>query len=185
VSIPISLVGRIVRASVRYPLVALVSSVVLTALAFAYTTSHFLMTTDTAELISAKQPWRQRELAFETAYPQLQKLTIVVIDGPTPELVDDGATRLASALEQNSALFRNVRRPGGGAFFEREGALFLPLVTVRETTESLARSADMLAPLVADRSLRGVLNPLSGALDRSANKAEALRAMEPEVTALH
>jgi len=108
------------------------------------------MTTDTAELISAKQPWRQRELAFEVAYPQLQKLTIVVIDGPTPELVDDGATRLASALEQNSALFRNVRRPGGGAFFEREGALFLPLETVRETTESLARSADMLAPLVAD-----------------------------------
>jgi hopanoid biosynthesis associated RND transporter like protein HpnN len=158
--------------------------VALTALALAYSAGHFRMTTDTAELISTKQAWRQRELAFEAAYPQLQKLIIVVIDGPSLELADDGAARLASALSGNPRLFRIVRQPGGGAFFEREGALFLPLQQVRETAENLARSGPFLAPLVMDPSLRGVVAPLAGAVERSANKAEALQAIEPEASAL-
>jgi uncharacterized protein len=184
VSIPLSLSGRIVRASARYPLLVSLLSLVLAAFALSYAAGHFKMTTDTAELISSKQLWRQRELAFEAAYPQLQKLIIVVVDGPSPELADDGAARLASALKENSRLFRIVRRPDGGAFFEREGMLFLPLEKLGATIESLAHSGNLLAPLAADPSLRGVLGPLSEALERSPNKAEALRAMEPEVTAL-
>jgi hypothetical protein len=184
VSIPVSLSGRIVRASARYPLIILLLSVALTAVALTYSAGHFVMTTDTAELISAKQIWRQRELAFDSAYPQLQKLIIVVIDGPSPELADEGAARLATALKENPHSFRIVRRPGGGTFFERQGLLFLPLEKVRETTESLTRSRNFLAALAMDPSVRGVLDSLVGALERSANKGEALRTTEAEMTAL-
>jgi len=184
VSFPLSLSGRVVRASARYPLIVSLLALALMALSLVYTARHFKMTTDTAELISTKQLWRQRELVFEAAYPQLQKLIIVVIDGPSPELSDDGAARLASALKDNPRLFRMVRQPGGGAFFQREGLLYLPLAKVRETVEGLSSSGNWLAPLVADASLRGVLGPLGESLERSPNKAEALRAMAPEINAL-
>jgi hypothetical protein len=30
--------------------------------------------------------WRQKELAFQATFPQLDNLTMVVVDGATPEL---------------------------------------------------------------------------------------------------
>src|ERR1700692_1021051 len=93
-----SLFGRIVAASARHPFVVLLLVAVLTAASLVYTARHFAMTTDTAELISTKLEWRQRELAFEAAFPQLQKLIIVVVDGATPELADAAAIRLTAAL---------------------------------------------------------------------------------------
>ena len=78
-----SLIGRIVAASARHPLIVLLLAVALTAMALVYSSRHFAMTADTAELISTKHEWRQRELAYEAAFPSLQKLTVVVIDGAT------------------------------------------------------------------------------------------------------
>lgn len=97
------------------------------------------MSTDTADLISPKLEWRQKELAYEAAFPQLQKVTIVVIDGATPELADDAAARLSVALATKPDLFRSVRRPDGGAFFERNGLLLLPLDEVRARIVGLMR----------------------------------------------
>ena len=65
----ISLIGRVVAASTRHPLIVLLLAVVLTAAAVVYSARHFAMTADTAGLISTKLEWRQSELAFETAFP--------------------------------------------------------------------------------------------------------------------
>ena len=102
------------------------------------------MTADTAKLISPKLEWRQRELVFETAFPQLQNLTMVVVDGATPELADDAAQRLAAALQERPDLFQTVRRPDGGPFFERNGLLLLSLDDVEAATEALMRVQPML-----------------------------------------
>src|SRR5262249_49130620 len=118
-------IGRVVAASARHPFIVLLLSLGLTAVALGYSARHFAMTTDTAQLISSKDAWRQHELAYEKAFPSLQWLTIVVIDGATPELAEDAAKRLSSALAARSALFHNVRRPDGGPFFDRNGLLFL------------------------------------------------------------
>jgi len=79
-----SLFGRIVATSASHPLMVLLLVTLLTVASLVYTARHFVMTTDTAELISTKLQWRQRELAFEAAFPQLQKLVTVVVDGATP-----------------------------------------------------------------------------------------------------
>ena len=81
-----SLFGRIVAASAGHPLMVLLFVAVLTVTSLVYTARHFAMTTDTAELISTKLDWRQRELAFEAVFPQLEKRIIIVVDGATPEL---------------------------------------------------------------------------------------------------
>ena len=79
----ISWLGRVVAAAARHPFVVLLVSLGLTAAALVYAAGHFAMTADTAELISTRHEWRQRELAYERAFPSLQRLTIVVIDGAT------------------------------------------------------------------------------------------------------
>ncbi len=179
-----SLIGRVVAASTRHPLVVLLAAAALTAAAAAYLAGHFAMTADTAQMISSKLKWRQRELAFEAAFPQLQNVTLVVVDGATPELADDGTRRLAAALRDKPDLFRTVRRPDGGPFFDREGLLLLPLEDVEATTKGLAQAAPFLGALAADPSLRGVLSALSNSLQGIEFGQASLEDFEPMTTAL-
>ena len=130
-------IGRIVAASTRHPLMVLflVAGLALAALVFA--AQNFAMTADTSQLISKRLDWRQRGIAFEAAFPQFNNLTMVVVDGATPELADDATKRLAAALKERQDLFQTVRWPDGGPFFEREGLLFLPSAEVEAATSGL------------------------------------------------
>jgi len=179
-----SLFGRIVAASARHPFIVLLLVALLTVASLVYTTRHFAMTTDTAELISTKLEWRQRELAFEAAFPQLQKLIIVVIDGATPELADAAAMRLTAALGGKPNLFQSVRNPEGGSFFDRNGLLLLSLDEVRATTQMLSRARPLLGPLAADPSLRGVLTGISTSLEGIRRGQATLGDIEPAMAAL-
>ena len=91
---PDSLTGRIVGACCRHAWWVLLLALLLTAAAGVYSARHFAMTTDTAELISPELPYRQREIALNAAFPQNQDMTVVVLDGATPELAELGAARL-------------------------------------------------------------------------------------------
>ena len=142
------------------------------------------MTANTEELISPKIEWRQRVLDFQAAFPQLEGLTVVVIDGKTPELADRAAARLTDALRSKPHLFKTVEQPQGGPFFAQNGLLLLPLAEVRATTESLTRAQPMLASLAADPSLRGVLATLSISLQGVKYGQAKLTDFEPEMTAL-
>jgi hypothetical protein len=64
-------VGRIVAASTRHPLIVLFLVGGLTLAALVYIAQNFAMTADTTQLISQRLEWRQRELAFEAAFPLL------------------------------------------------------------------------------------------------------------------
>jgi hypothetical protein len=178
------LIGRIVAASVHYPLAVLLLAASLTAAALAYAAGHFAMTADTSQLISTALKWRQRELAFQAAFPQLDNLTMIVVDGTTPELADDAATRLAAALKKKPGLFHSVRQPEGGEFFDRNGLLLLPLDEVASTTRGLVRAKPFLDQFAADPSLRGVLAAISNVLVGVEHGQASLRNIEPVMTAL-
>jgi hopanoid biosynthesis associated RND transporter like protein HpnN len=183
-SIRIPLIGRIVAVSTRHPVIVVLVAAVLTAAAATYAARHFTMTANTEELISPKIEWRQRVLDFQAAFPQLEGLTVVVIDGKTPELADRAAARLADDLRSKPQLFKTVEQPQGGPFFAQNGLLLLPLAEVRATTESLTRAQPMLASLAADPSLRGVLTTLSASLQGVKYGQAKLADFEPEMTAL-
>ncbi|MGH8431381.1 MAG: MMPL family transporter, partial [Solimonas sp.] len=179
-----SLIGRIVEISIRRPLLVLLLGVVLTGVALVYTARHFAMTANTAELLSTKLEWRQRELAFEAAFPQLGNLTMVVIDGATPELAEAAARRLSAALHDKPDLFRNVQRPDGGAFFDRNGVLLLPASDVAATMNGLVRAEPVLATLARDPSLRSVLTVISNMLQGVKHGQGTLSDIEPAMAAL-
>jgi hypothetical protein len=77
-----------------------------------------------------------RQARLDAAFPQQTNLTLVVIDGATPELAESAAARLTEKLAANPTLFTYVRRPDGGAFFNPNGLLFLPLKDVQDTTSN-------------------------------------------------
>ena len=178
-----SLIGRTVAVSSRHPWIVLFLAGALTLAALLFTAKNFAMTADPGQLISQRLDWRQRELAFDAAFPQLIDLTLIVVDGATPELADDAARRLMAALKDRRDLFHTVRWPGGGPFFEREGLLFLSLDDVRAATDGLVKAAPMLVRLKADQSLRGVLVALSDMMSAVRSGEASLQDIEPALTA--
>src|SRR5262245_50950388 len=150
---------RIVDVCTRHPWWVIVLALALSAASAVYAGRHFAIKTDINELISSDLPWAQRVAQFVEAIPQREILA--VIDGPTPELVDQATIRLGWALQARPDMFLAVRQPQSGSFFERNGLLYLPTGEVKRVTEWLIQAEPLLGTLAADPSLRGTLDALS------------------------
>jgi len=159
-----TLVERIVAACTRAPLLVVLIGVVLGLGSGWYTAGNFNMDTDSTKLISPKVEWRQREIHFDSLFPQQVNLIAVVVDGATPELAEAGTAALTDALTKQKKLFSVVRRPDGGDFFSKNGLLFLSYDEVKANTEEMIQAAPFLGPMAADPSLRGIMSSLQTAL---------------------
>ena len=145
----------------RHPLQIIIAFVFLTALSGVYAVRHFSINTDVNALISADLPWRQRELAYEAAFPQSTQGILAVVDAPTPELADAAATALADQLSEHDGFFRSVEELGGGKFFESHGLLFLDMPQLTGILTQLEGASPSLAILATDPSLRGLIQAFS------------------------
>src|SRR3954471_6764026 len=109
-----TVVERIVALCCRFPWAVIVACLLLGGGTAWYTAQNFAMNTDSEQLIDAKVGWRMRQSRFDAAFPQQSNLTLVVIDGVTPELAESAAARLTQKLAANPEFFPHVRRPDGG-----------------------------------------------------------------------
>src|SRR6201998_4348011 len=132
-----SFVVRTIHFCIHRPWWVVAVTILVTAVSAWYAASHFSVNTDINQLLSANSPGRQREIAFEKAFPQFD-LTIIVVDAPTPELVQEAAATLAAKLKPQKDYFVSVDDTQGNAFFAQNGLLFLP-------TEQLERQTSMLS----------------------------------------
>ena len=155
------IIGRTVDFCTRNARLLIVVGVAFAAVSGLYTTRHFAINTDLANLISSNLPWRQRELAYEKAFPQSIETIIVVIYSPTPELTGAAASAVVDRLSGRSDLFHSVRDVAGGTFFERNGLLFLSTEQLTGTMHELTEAAPLIRVLAADPSLRGLTQALS------------------------
>ncbi len=140
-----------------WPVIAV--SLLLAVVSSWYAATHFAMTTDINQLISPNIPWRQREAAFEKAFPQFE-LVVAVIDAPTPELVDEATGALVERLAQQKDLFRSIQQPKGGAFFAQNGLLFESVDDLAPQMKMLTQAQRLVQVLAADPTLRGVIQVL-------------------------
>ncbi len=92
-------VVRAIAFCIHYPRWVMAGAIVLAAVSTWYAATRFSMTTDINQLISSNSPSRQRELAFEKAFPQFDTI-IAVIDAPTPELVEQATGALVARLSE-------------------------------------------------------------------------------------
>jgi len=154
-----SSVFRTVDFCTRHAWWVIVLAVALTAGSTVYAARHFAIKTDVNELFAPDLSWTQRAYQYMRAFPQPDIL--VVVDAPTPEFVEQAATRLAQALSARQDLIRAVHQPEGGSFFERNGLLYLPTGEVARLTDGLLQANPVLSTLAADPSLRGAVRALS------------------------
>jgi hopanoid biosynthesis associated RND transporter like protein HpnN len=142
----------------------IVAATLLGAASAVYAARHFAISTDVSKLLSPDLPWRQRELAYQAAFPQQTESIVAVVEGPTPELATAAAAALTEELKQQLTLFRSVSIAGGDEFFERNKLLYLPPEDLSQVTQRLTAAAPLLGIVARDPSLRGLTQLVSTAL---------------------
>jgi hopanoid biosynthesis associated RND transporter like protein HpnN len=150
---------RAIALCIHYPRRVIAAALVLTIASTWYSVGHFSMTTDVNQLISTNSPARQREMAFEKAFPQFETI-IAVVDAPSAELAEEAARALTARLSQQQNLFRSVEEPQGGTFFAQNGLLFVPTAQLESQMQLMSQAQRLVQVLAADPSLRGVLRAL-------------------------
>ncbi|MFZ3360723.1 MAG: MMPL family transporter, partial [Xanthobacteraceae bacterium] len=154
-----ALVVRAIGFCAQYAWPVIGVAILLAVLSSWYAATHFAMTTDVNQLISANIPWRQREAALEKAFPQFQTI-VAVIDAPTPELVDEATGALVQRLSQQKDLFDSIELTKGGSFFAKNGLLFEPVSDLAPQMKALTQAQRLLQVLAGDPTLRGVIQAL-------------------------
>jgi hopanoid biosynthesis associated RND transporter like protein HpnN len=154
-----SSVFQVVNFCTRHAWWVIVCALALAGASSVYAARHFAIKTDVNDLFPPNLPWTQRAFEYMKSFPQPDIL--VVVDAPTPELAEGATTKLAQALSARRDVIRAVHQPQSGAFFERNGLLYLPTAEVVRLTDGLIRSDPLLQRLAADPSLRGSLDGLS------------------------
>src|SRR6266481_3437069 len=122
----------------RYAWWVIVVGVALAAASSVYTVRHFGIKTDVKDLFPSDLPWTQRAFDYMKAFPQPDVL--VVVDAPTPELVDQASSKLAQALAEKSNLIRAVHLPQSGRFFEENGLLYMSTSDGGRPTDGLVQA---------------------------------------------
>jgi hypothetical protein len=153
-----------VAISIRAPWITILVFALLTLGSAVYTARNFNINTDISNLISPHIDWRQREIALEKAFPARVHTILAVVNAPTPELAALAADRLTDRLKDNPALFPEVRRPDGGAFFEKNALLFLPVEQLGQTLGQLQQVAPFVSMLARDPNWRGLSQATQAAM---------------------
>ncbi len=174
----------IVRFCAERPWPVVAGGVALAVASVFFIADRFEINTDINKLISSDLPWRKQELEFFKAFPKTQTEIIAVVDGPTPELAAQAADKLTERLSKDTMVIRSVQQPMGGAFFERNGLLFLSEGELKDALVQLTRSRPLIAPLAADPSLRGVMEAIELSLRGVQGRRISLESLAPSFDAL-
>src|SRR6202023_3721502 len=160
--------GRIAKSIVaivavcsRFRWIVLALAILVTIASGYYTATHFAITTNTNEFISARLQWRQNLIALDKAFPQRDDQIVVVIDGATPELAEAAAQSLTDRLKARPDLYQSVVRPDGGSYFNQAALLFQPAADLQRTIKELSHARPFLMALSSDPSLRGIVKAVS------------------------
>ena len=174
-----SVIKTTIEKCTRWPWLVLAVSVVLAGLAGLYTVQHFAINTDISKLISPSLPWRQRELAFNKAFPQSTNIILAVIDAPTSEAASKATLSLSHALEGRKNLFRAVDPVSETPFFAHSAFLFLPVDQVAAITGRLGNAAPLIGQMARDPSLRGLSRALQFGVMGIAGEGGSLDPLAP------
>ena len=87
---------RLVELCTRYAWTVIILVVALSLFSAVYAVRHFAIKTDVNNLFPSDLPWTERAYSFMAAFPQ--NGILVVVDAPTPELVDQATAAKSIAV---------------------------------------------------------------------------------------
>jgi hopanoid biosynthesis associated RND transporter like protein HpnN len=160
-----SWIDRGVGYCVRHFRAVIAVGLILAAASAFYAARHFAIDTDINNLLSAKLPWRHQEIEFHAAFPQTVDIILIDVGAGTPEAARAAAREVEQALADKPDLFHFANDQLDNAFFRRNGLLFLAPDQVKHFTSELATGKPLIAGLVRDPSLRGLVQIVTDVLD--------------------
>lgn len=162
------IIVSLVKTCTRHAWLTVLIGLILAVFAGFYASRNFAITTDVNQLISQNLDWRQREIAYDKAFPGKNELILAVVEAATPELAAQAGAALEQKLAPQTDKFTSVHRPANTPFFQNNGLLFLPTAEVGRITGQYAAAQPFLDILNDDPSLRG----LTGVLEMGLQGAE-------------
>jgi hopanoid biosynthesis associated RND transporter like protein HpnN len=172
-----SWINRAVGYCIRMHRGVIAAALLLAVISAVYAARHFAIDTNINDLLSAKLPWRQQEIAFRATFPQTIDLILVDVGAATPEAAETASRELQQGLANKPDLFRSVRDALDGPFFRRNGLLFLAPDQISGVTGQLTKVQPLIAGLVRDPSLRGLVQSLLEVLGYARHQNTPLDAM--------
>ena len=157
----------------RFALWVTLFALALSGASLFYAAGNLGINTSTGDMISKDVPYRRGWEDFKRAFPLLVDTIVVVVDGESADIAEDSAAALARRLEAEKGLFRDVYWPGGDPFFRQNGLLYLDRDELTTLTDRLADAQPLLAELIADNSLRGLMEVLTEAAREIVKGTEA------------
>lgn len=98
----------------------------------------------------------ERLAELERQFPNLDGLLTIHLASPDAASRHTAQTRLARALEAETAVFHTVLVPGEGPYYERNALLYLPAEEVRRRVETATALAPLFHAIAAKPSVGGV-----------------------------
>ena len=144
----------------------LVVSVLLTLGTLYYSAANFKINTDIHAMMSDKLSFRRLYKEFSKAFPQQSDTVIVVIDGITAEQAGAARKAIAEELRKEKPIFAEVYEPGAGAFFQKNGLLYLNTEELESLGDRLSAAQPFLAVLSQDLSIRGLFGVVEKAVEQ-------------------
>lgn len=117
-------------------------------------------------MISSDLPFRRVVKKFHEEFPSLVGAIVVIVEGDTPEQVNQARNILADRLRRETSLFKSIYMPGGGPFFEKNGLLFLSESELEQQGDTLSEMQPFLALLSRDFSLSGLFSVLAQLIEQ-------------------
>jgi len=138
-----------------------VAALVLAALlALLYAVSVLTFDTSAANMIDARLPYRQTELAFRRAFPNLSETLLIKVSAATDADADQITERIADIL-QADPLFETVFAPDIHPFFVRNGLLYLSPQDLDSALSVMTRAGPLLRQIGTDPNVDDVLGLLA------------------------
>lgn len=145
----------------------LILSVILAGFVLQYTMNNLTMQTNTAEMLSTKLGFQQDRIKLETSFPQDANTVLLIVEANTPEQTSEAVKRIAQGLRQRKDQIESVYQPDEGAFFAKNGMLYLSKSELQELSQQLANAQPFIGRLAEDNSLNGLFDILDKALKNS------------------
>ena len=99
----------------RWALAVVILSALSVVASVIYIAGNIAINTDTTDMLAADLPFRKAWREEDEAFPQFDNTVVVVVEGETPDLADDGAAALAARMRRQPGLFGAVFYPRGDA----------------------------------------------------------------------
>lgn len=148
----------------RHPWLVILLFLIASGLTLSYTLEHLKVNTNTADMISTEVPFQKLRIELETAFPQDTNTITLLVEGPTPEATSEAVQRISAELRANSRHFTSVYVPDEGAFFAKNGLLYLDTSELENLTAHLANAQPFIGHIAEDNTLGGLLDIVGEAI---------------------